>query len=66
VKFRRSLQWSFRWRLRWGLQDREGGHVKAKREPLRNDSDGRVLGAGRARFAYDKGARLGSGSSRRG
>jgi hypothetical protein len=63
VKFRRSLQWSFRWRLRWGLKDREGVHVKAKREPLRNDSDGRVLGAGRARFGYDKEARLGSGSS---
>jgi hypothetical protein len=63
VKFWWSLQWSFRWRLQWGLKDREGVHVKAKREPLRNDSDGRVLGAGRVRFAYDKEAHLGSGSS---
>jgi hypothetical protein len=65
VKFRWSLQWSFWWRLWWGLKDREEVHIKAKRELLRNDSDGRVLGAGRIRFAYDKGARLGSGSSQR-
>jgi hypothetical protein len=36
---------------RWGLKDREGVRVKAKREPLRNISDGRVLRAGRACFA---------------
>jgi hypothetical protein len=51
VEFQWSLQWSFRWRLQWGLKDREGVHIKAKQELLRNISDGRVLRAGRARFA---------------
>jgi hypothetical protein len=46
-----TFGWSFQWRLQWGLKDREGVRVKAKREPLRNISDGRVLRAGRAHFA---------------